>query len=85
MEEQAIARAVRMGQRRTVTIYRYVVDKSVENVSGVMFQRACRENLTGFQNIVNMQRRKRNLAKYTLDAASGEGSCSGLDVRFPDR
>ena len=32
MEEQAIARAVRMGQTRTVTIIRYVVERSVEEV-----------------------------------------------------
>ena len=36
VEEQAVARAVRMGQTRTVTITRYVVEKSVEEVS---FQR----------------------------------------------
>lgn len=35
VEEQAIARAVRMGQTRTVTIIRYVVKDSVEEV-GVM-------------------------------------------------
>jgi len=33
VEEQAIARAVRMGQTRTVTIFRYVVVDSVEEVS----------------------------------------------------
>lgn len=33
VEEQAIARAVRMGQTREVTIIRYVVRNSVEEVS----------------------------------------------------
>jgi hypothetical protein len=32
VEEQAIARAVRMGQTRKVTIIRYIVQRSVEQV-----------------------------------------------------
>ena len=36
VEEQAIARAVRMGQTRTVTIIRYIVRNSVEEVSPVL-------------------------------------------------
>ncbi|KAK4038402.1 SNF2 family N-terminal domain-containing protein [Parachaetomium inaequale] len=65
VEEQAIARAVRMGQRRTVTVIRYVVKSSVE------------------ENIVSLQRRKRNLAKFTLDGASEDGASGTLDdLRF---
>ncbi|KAK3363960.1 SNF2 family N-terminal domain-containing protein [Lasiosphaeria hispida] len=33
VEEQAIARAVRMGQKRSVTVFRYIMDGSVEKVS----------------------------------------------------
>lgn len=33
VEEQAVARAVRMGQKREVTIYRYVLQNTVEQVS----------------------------------------------------
>ncbi|KAK4209149.1 SNF2 family N-terminal domain-containing protein [Rhypophila decipiens] len=56
VEEQAVGRAVRMGQERTVTIIRYI-------------------------NIVNLQRRKRSLAKFTLDTGtqSGDGLSGGLD------
>lgn len=32
VEEQAVARAVRMGQKREVTIYRYVLQNTVEQV-----------------------------------------------------
>ncbi|KAK3986136.1 SNF2 family N-terminal domain-containing protein [Cladorrhinum sp. PSN332] len=61
VEEQAIARAVRMGQIRTVTVMRYVVKNSVE------------------ENIVNLQKRKRSLAKFTLDGPSVEGISGSLD------
>ncbi len=33
VEEQAIARAIRMGQKRSVTVVRYVVKNSIEEVS----------------------------------------------------
>ncbi|KAH6848230.1 SNF2 family N-terminal domain-containing protein [Chaetomium sp. MPI-CAGE-AT-0009] len=61
VEEQAIARAVRMGQTRAVTIIRYVVKNSVE------------------ENIVQIQKRKRSLAKFTLDGASHDGASGTLD------
>ncbi|KAM7209991.1 SNF2 family N-terminal domain containing protein [Rhypophila decipiens] len=63
VEEQAVGRAVRMGQERTVTIIRYIVRNSIES------------------NIVNLQRRKRSLAKFTLDTdtQSGDGLSGGLD------
>lgn len=38
VEEQAIARAVRMGQKREVTIVRYVVKGSVEKVRTLVHQ-----------------------------------------------
>jgi SWI/SNF-related matrix-associated actin-dependent regulator of chromatin subfamily A3 len=33
IEEQAIARVVRMGQKRPVTIFKYITAGSIENVS----------------------------------------------------
>ncbi|EMR72008.1 putative snf2-related protein [Eutypa lata UCREL1] len=66
VEEQAIARAVRMGQTRSVTIIRYVVKNSVE------------------ENIVNLQKRKRNLAKFTLDERPRDGGNENLEVRRVD-
>ncbi|KAK3373192.1 P-loop containing nucleoside triphosphate hydrolase protein [Lasiosphaeria ovina] len=60
VEEQAIARAVRMGQMRSVTIVRCTVKSSVE------------------ENIVSLQRKKRNLARFTLDSAA-DGSPDSLD------
>ncbi|KAI2462808.1 SNF2 family N-terminal domain-containing protein [Annulohypoxylon bovei var. microspora] len=54
VEEQAIARAVRMGQTREVTIVRYTMEKTVE------------------QNIVNLQQKKKRLAKFTFDTETGE-------------
>jgi SNF2 family DNA or RNA helicase len=38
IEEQAIARAVRMGQTRAVTVVRYVVKNSVEEVSQAQYK-----------------------------------------------
>ncbi|KLU90623.1 hypothetical protein MAPG_10475 [Magnaporthiopsis poae ATCC 64411] len=63
VEEQAIARAVRMGQKREVTIVRYVVKGSVE------------------KNIMDLQRRKSNLAKFTIDQAD-KMSGNLEDLRF---
>ncbi|KAK4174664.1 SNF2 family N-terminal domain-containing protein [Triangularia setosa] len=62
VEEQAIARAIRMGQTRRVTVVRYVVKNSVE------------------ENIVNLQMRKRNLAKFTLDGTDNEGISGTLNA-----
>ncbi|KAI4595119.1 hypothetical protein KJ359_007094 [Pestalotiopsis sp. 9143b] len=63
VEEQAIGRALRMGQTRTVTVFRYVMQSSIE------------------QNIQTLQKKKRNLAKFTLD---GSGTESGTleDFKF---
>ncbi|KAH6873890.1 SNF2 family N-terminal domain-containing protein [Thelonectria olida] len=49
VEEQAVARALRMGQKKEVTIFRYIVKGTVE------------------QNIVNLQKKKKNLARFTFD------------------
>ncbi|KAK6223996.1 hypothetical protein LQW54_000142 [Pestalotiopsis sp. IQ-011] len=54
VEEQAIGRALRLGQTRTVTVFRYVMQSSIE------------------QNIQTLQKKKRNLAKFTLDGSGTE-------------
>jgi len=64
-----------MGQTRTVTVIRYSMNKTVEEVRDLHqtldVRSAPRTNFIS-QNIRNMQRRKRNLAKFTLDGAEGE-------------
>jgi hypothetical protein len=81
VEEQAIARALRMGQTRTVTVIRYSMKKTVEEVCNLhqapALRSAHRTNLSS-QNIQNMQRRKRNLAKFTLDGADGDSGTLGV-------
>ncbi|KAK0639572.1 P-loop containing nucleoside triphosphate hydrolase protein, partial [Cercophora newfieldiana] len=67
VEEQAVARAVRMGQTKRVTIFRYIVEDSVE------------------EHIITIQKKKRNLAKYTLDSGSGETISGSLEVSFARR
>lgn len=37
IEEQAIARVVRMGQKRPVTIFKYITTGSIENASVTSF------------------------------------------------
>ncbi|KAI1775100.1 SNF2 family N-terminal domain-containing protein [Hypoxylon cercidicola] len=65
VEEQAVARALRMGQTREVTIIRYVMEKTVE------------------QNIVNLQLRKKKLAKFTFDTGTEENVSGTIeDLRF---
>ncbi|KAK9412710.1 hypothetical protein SUNI508_12410 [Seiridium unicorne] len=49
VEDQAIARALRMGQERRVSIFKYVTKGTVE------------------ENIIEMQQRKRQLARVSLD------------------
>ncbi|KAI5461404.1 SNF2 family N-terminal domain-containing protein [Mariannaea sp. PMI_226] len=61
VEEQAIARAVRIGQTRPVTVLRYITKRTVE------------------ENILNLQRKKSNLAKFTLDSGP-EGESGKLEV-----
>ncbi|KAL8375683.1 hypothetical protein RB595_007002 [Gaeumannomyces hyphopodioides] len=64
VEEQAIARAVRMGQKRGVTVVRYRVRGSVE------------------KSIVDLQRKKSNLAKFTFDGSEDKMSGRLEDLRF---
>ncbi|KAI0897379.1 SNF2 family N-terminal domain-containing protein, partial [Annulohypoxylon nitens] len=61
VEEQAIARAIRMGQTQEVTIVRYMMERTVE------------------QNIVNLQQKKKRLAKFTFDSENGENLSGTLE------
>ncbi|RSL93099.1 hypothetical protein CEP52_013448 [Fusarium oligoseptatum] len=65
VEEQAIARALRMGQTKTVKVFRYMMENTVE------------------ENILILQKRKGNLAKFTMDGNSGDGVSGNLeDLKF---
>ncbi|RYP40561.1 hypothetical protein DL767_001561 [Monosporascus sp. MG133] len=65
IEQQAIARAVRMGQTRLVTVFRYMTRGTVE------------------ENILELQRKKSNLAKFTLDdGPEDEKSGKMEDLKF---
>ncbi|RYP62194.1 hypothetical protein DL771_009826 [Monosporascus sp. 5C6A] len=66
VEEQAIARALRMGQTRTVTIVKYITIKTVE------------------QNILALQKKKTELAKFSLDGGTDNNATGRLDSQFPD-
>ncbi|RYP51600.1 hypothetical protein DL768_003107 [Monosporascus sp. mg162] len=61
VEEQAIARALRMGQTRTVTIVKYITAKTVE------------------QNILTLQKKKSQLAKFSLDGGTDNNATGRLD------
>ncbi|KAI0444887.1 SNF2 family N-terminal domain-containing protein [Xylaria telfairii] len=63
VEEQAIARALRMGQTREVTIIRYILENTVE------------------QNIINLQQKKKRLAKFTFDTGTETSSDMLEDLR----
>ncbi|GAW21806.1 hypothetical protein ANO14919_113310 [Xylariales sp. No.14919] len=64
VEEQAIARALRMGQTREVTIIRYVAKNTVE------------------QNIIELQKKKRQIAKFTFGAGTETTSNTFEDLRL---
>lgn len=81
VEEQAVARAVRMGQKREVTIYRYVLQNTVEQVI-LSRSRTPKHLLNTFQNIVKLQEKKRRLAKYTLGAKSDQSISDAVQVRI---
>ncbi|KAL8365396.1 hypothetical protein RB595_004276 [Gaeumannomyces hyphopodioides] len=64
VEEQAVARAVRMGQEREVAVLRYVVKGSVE------------------KSIMSLQKKKSNLARFTIDGGENRMSGNLEDLRF---
>ncbi|KAI8169546.1 putative ATP-dependent helicase [Colletotrichum sp. SAR 10_70] len=66
VEEQAVARALRMGQTRKVSVFRYVVGGSVE------------------QNIMHLQKKKRNVAKFMFNVGAAEELDGKLEVPLPE-
>ncbi|KAL3293750.1 DNA repair protein rad5 [Colletotrichum asianum] len=66
VEEQAVARALRMGQTRKVSVFRYVVGGSVE------------------QNIMHLQKKKKNVAKFMFNVGAAEELDGKLEVRHPE-
>ncbi|EYB33485.1 hypothetical protein FG05_30075 [Fusarium graminearum] len=65
VEEQAIARALRMGQSKSVKVFRYIMRNTVE------------------ERILALQKKKRDLVKFTIDANSRDGVSGTLeDLKF---
>ena len=81
VEEQAIARAVRMGQTRPVTVMRYIVRRTVEEVHDDSTNLNKVRRLPSLQNILILQQKKSTLAKFTLDSGPEEGESGKLEVR----
>ena len=61
VEDQAIGRAVRIGQEQNATIIRYMVENSVEQVCPYLSHSYRSSRLIDRQQIQTYQRRKRNL------------------------
>jgi len=72
-----VARAVRMGQTRTVRVFRYVVKASVEEV-GNYVARIAQRHSNFVKNILNLQEKKSNLAEFTLDNGPGDGTRASM-------
>ncbi|KAF5228847.1 hypothetical protein FAUST_10821 [Fusarium austroamericanum] len=65
VEEQAIARALRMGQSKSVKVFRYIMKNTVE------------------ERILALQKKKRDLVKFTIDGNSRDGVSGTLeDLKF---
>ena len=71
-----------MGQTRTVTVVKYVTEKTVEQVRRRYHLTFPEILLTvPSQNIVALQRMKSRLAKFSLDSTTDENATGSLDVR----
>lgn len=79
VEEQAIGRALRLGQSREVTVLRYVMKSTVEQVCILPQPLAC-SPLTFTQNIIEFQKRKEKLAKFTFDGGLEDSLPQKLEV-----
>ncbi|UZP36582.1 hypothetical protein NXS19_004398 [Fusarium pseudograminearum] len=65
VEEQAIARALRMGQSKSVKVFRYIMKNTVE------------------ERILALQKKKRDLVRFTIDGNSRDGVSGTLeDLKF---
>lgn len=80
IEDQAIARVVRMGQTRPVTVYRYIMNESVEQVflhiHSMLWILANSE-----QSVLKLQQRKTQIIKLSMQDKNDDESDSNLDVR----
>ncbi|KAF4950907.1 hypothetical protein FSARC_13066 [Fusarium sarcochroum] len=65
VEEQAVARALRMGQTKEVKIFRYIMKNTVEEVHNLQPQTP--EKADTQQNIISLQKKKKKLATFTFD------------------
>lgn len=72
-----------MGQKSEVTIFRYVMQNTVEQVHQITVF-LCTilrlEIADPVQNVVNLQRRKSGLAKFTLGSESEDNVSNTLQV-----
>ncbi|EKJ67612.1 hypothetical protein FPSE_12193, partial [Fusarium pseudograminearum CS3096] len=62
VEEQAIARALRMGQSKSVKVFRYIMKNTVE------------------ERILALQKKKRDLVRFTIDGNSRDGVSGTLET-----
>ena len=85
IEEQALYRVHRVGQKRSVTTIRYLMRDSFEEVSLHFIVVPSLQRLTPQQQVVEIQKRKKLLAKVTFGQDSLESGIgmSTLQVCLP--
>ena len=86
IESQAIGRAIRLGQQKQVTVIRYVMQNTVEQVGVSRITYTLTVELTFWQIIQSRQTHKLQLAELGFDAADEEPEEDGLKksmVRHP--
>ncbi|KAF4493232.1 hypothetical protein FAGAP_10650 [Fusarium agapanthi] len=77
IEEQAIARVVRMGQKRPVTIFKYITAGSIENVGLLNFTEMMKTNF--LQTVVKLQEKKTRIIKLSMQDKDHPDSDANLD------
>lgn len=82
VEEQAIGRALRMGQTRHVTILKYITTGTVEQVCCSNAHTRGNISIDLEKNIIHLQKRKSQLAKISLDGMGGDHSGEKVEVRL---
>jgi hypothetical protein len=78
IEEQAIARVIRMGQTRPVAIFKYITAGSIENVSLPFFTTIMTANKN--QTVVKLQEKKTRIIKLSMQDKDGADADANLDV-----
>jgi SWI/SNF-related matrix-associated actin-dependent regulator of chromatin subfamily A3 len=67
IEEQALCRVHRVGQKRNVTTIRYLMRNSFEEVSAILMHQTTKgTDLIDRQQVVEIQKRKKKLAEVTF-------------------